>query len=247
MRRAGLVLAACALAGCGGDEQPRRAASAEPTLTSPRVRPKPVTDVSRVRPGERVVARLNGPALLRSRPGGRVIARLGRETEFKSPAALLVVRRRGDWLGVLAPQAGNGRIGWIAARRAALQRVSRSIAIDLSERRLELRIRRRVVRRFSVAIGRPGAATPIGRFAVTDLLQMDNPGGVYGCCAVALTARQASLPQGWGGGDRIAIHATPLTATIGEAVSLGCLRTTNANLKTLLRTLQLGTPVTIRA
>ena len=103
-----------------------------------------------------------------------------------------------------------------------------------------------MLRRFPVAVGRPGHATPLGRYGVTDKLLM--PAGTpYGCCAVALTGHQTSLPSGWGGGDRLAVHGTTAPETIGTAASLGCLRAAEADMRWLLRRLPLGAPVFIRA
>jgi len=105
----------------------------------------------------------------------------------------------------------------------------------------------RVVRRVRVAIGLPGTPTPTGRFAVTDALRIGRGYPQYGCCALALTGRQADLPQGWGGGDRLAIHGTTREGTIGGAASFGCLRASNADMRWLIRRVTLGAHVRIRA
>jgi lipoprotein-anchoring transpeptidase ErfK/SrfK len=89
----------------------------------------------------------------------------------------------------------------------------------------------------------PEAPTPTGRFAVTDTFRGDlNP--AYGCCAVALTARQTRLPSGWLGGDRIAIHGT--SGALGAEISNGCVRAADADVSELVDRLPPGTPVTIR-
>jgi lipoprotein-anchoring transpeptidase ErfK/SrfK len=94
-----------------------------------------------------------------------------------------------------------------------------------------------------VAVGRPGNSTPLGRYAVTDRLHTGGADSPYGCCAIALTGHQVNLPAGWPGGDRLAIHGTPQTSSIGRAVSLGCLRAPTAGLRVLMRRVPLGTPV----
>ena len=71
-------------------------------------------------------------------------------------------------------------------------------------------------------------------------------GTTYGCCAVALSGHQPNIPQGWDGGDRIAIHGTPATESIGQAASLGCLRAHDRDVKALIRALPLGAPVFVR-
>ena len=185
--------------------------------------------------------------LLRSAPRGRRLARIGTRTEFGSPRVLSVVARRGEWLGAPLPEMGNGRLGWIPARRAALGHVRASLRVDLSRRRLALVRGRRVILRMPVAVGRPGTPTPTGRFAVTDLLKVTDPGSPYGCCVLALSARQPKLVAGWPGGDRLAIHATGRPETVGQPASLGCLRGRTADVRRLIRLVPLGTPVFIRA
>ncbi len=51
--------------------------------------------------------------------------------------------------------------------------------------------------------------------------------------------------QDWSGGNRIAIHSTPETETIGEAVSHGCVRLTLAEGQWLINHIPLGTPAVI--
>ena len=188
------------------------------------------------------------PTVLRASPGGRVLTRLRARTEFRSPRVLSVVGRRGPWFAVLAPELRNGSVGWIDARRfTRVFRVPYSLEVVLSRRTLTVRRLGRTVLTTPVAIGRPGSPTPRGRFAVTDKLVTEGGGSPYGCCALALTGHQPAVPQGWGGGDRLAIHATYAVQSIGQAASLGCMRTTNAVMKRLLREIPLGTPLRIRA
>jgi hypothetical protein len=62
---------------------------------------------------------------------------------------------------------------------------------------------------------------------------------------VALTGHQNQLPDGWPGGDRLAIHATNDVRGLGEAVSLGCMRTDAEDARWLMDSVPLGTPVFI--
>jgi hypothetical protein len=174
-----------------------------------------------------------------------VVARLARRTEFGSPQILAVARRRAGWVGVRAPAAGNGHVGWIRAADARLLHEPWTLEVDLSRRLLVARREGR--RRFSipVAIGAPGTATPTGSFGVTDRLRMS--GTTYGCCALALSGRQPNIPQGWGGGDRIAIHGTTATGSIGTPASHGCLRASDAGMRRLMAVIPLGTTVRIHA
>lgn len=169
-------------------------------------------------------------------------------TEFRSPTVLAVVRQRGSWLGVLSSALPNGRVGWISAR-AALEVHRSGYRVDASLSRREVVVHRngRVVQRFPVAIGSEGTPTPTGRFAVTDKLLTTSASSPYGCCILALTGHQTSTPQGWGGGDRIAIHATNLPETIGTRASAGCLRAPADAIRRVVNTVPLGTLVTISA
>lgn len=192
-----------------------------------------------------LVALVRRATRMRSRPGGHAYAKVPTRTEFGSPEAMWAVRLSGRWIGVISPLAGNGRVGWIAAGDVALSRVDWELRVSLSARRLAVLRNGHTVRRYTVAIGRPSAPTPTGRFAVTDRLRTGDPTGPYGCCILALSAKAPHAIQGWSGGDRIAIHSTPETATIGRPVSHGCLRLTLAQGRWLLARIPLGTPTVI--
>ena len=197
--------------------------------------------------GRYLVAYVEHPTPLRARPGGRVVTRLRPKTEFGSQTVLSVLRRRGRWLQVAAAQLPNGRRAWVPAARVVLGGTGYAIVVDRSRHRAQLRHGKDVIVRFPVAVGRPGNETPLGRFAVTDKLRTTDSTSPYGCCAIALTGHQTKLEPGWPGGDRLAIHGTPATWSIGQAVSLGCMRTTARALHVLMRRVPLGAPVFIRA
>lgn len=209
------------------------AAAAEP----PRPRP---TRIVRVEPGATVA--------LRSRPGGPIVLRAGDTTQFGSAQRLGVVRVRGRWLGVTTADLPNGTLGWVDRGSAAVgvQRTRWSIHADVSARTVTLRRSGRVVRRLSVAVGRPGSPTPTGRFAVTDKLSGGDYGPYYGCCILALSATQPNTPPGWTGGDRMAIHGTDDPSSIGAAASAGCLRAEDRDLAFLMSRVPVGAPVVIR-
>lgn len=193
------------------------------------------------------VARTAGKTALFDEPGGKVKARIAGETDWSSPRVLGVVDQRDEWLAVLAPELRNGEVGWV--RRAdltSLETVSWSVHADLSKRLLVVRRGARAVRRFRIGVGREGHSTPTGRFAVTDKLRVSDEGSPYGCCVVALTGHQTRLPDGWPGGDRLAVHATSDTSGLGKAVSLGCMRSDPKDARWLMEAVPLGTPVFIR-
>jgi lipoprotein-anchoring transpeptidase ErfK/SrfK len=228
-------------------------APVEPAVAVERgVEPEPASapPPQRAEPGFSILRPARGGTLVvRARPRGRVIARLGRRTEFGSPMTVSVAAQRGRWLGVVTTHRANGRLGWIDPEESAVvaSRTPVSLAIDLSARRLVIRRGDRVLRRVRVAVGRPSSPTPTGRFAVTDKLNGARFSSSYGCCILALSAHQPNLPPGWQGGDRIAVHGTNDPSSIGSAVSAGCPRAGQRDMRYLLRRVPLGAPVFIRA
>ena len=201
--------------------------------------PQPITCYS--------TAFVSGRTTLYVEPGGRVRIRLPARTEWGSPRIFGVVRHRGDWIAVQAPELGNGELAWLPANRARLDCVRWSMRADLSRRRLSVERNGDTVRRFEIAIGRKGNPTPKGRFSVTDKLRVTDRDSPYGCCVLALTGHQTRLPASWPGGDRLAVHATRELSSIGTAASLGCMRVTSAQARWLIRTIPLGTPLFVRA
>jgi lipoprotein-anchoring transpeptidase ErfK/SrfK len=248
------VLVAGALGGCGADTEgpstPR--ADTTPTATlSPR--PSDATPSTTPAPAAPKKATLRGPlafevrrrAELRLSPGGKMVASIGTRTEFKSPTYLAVAARKPGWVLVRTAVAKH-HVGWLPASAGKLYEQPRSIVIDLSSHTMSVFHRGRMTDRYRVAIGTPATPTPKGTFAVTDRLRTKSPDGDYGCCILALTGHQSKIAQGWGGGDRIAIHATPHTWTIGKSISHGCIRASNAALRQLMDRIRLGTPVRIK-
>jgi hypothetical protein len=182
---------------------------------------------------------------VRAEPGGKVVKTVRWKTPFGSRTVLAIFARRGEWAGVPTPLLPGGRLGWVRLDPSRLGAgwTRYAIAVDLSSRTAQLRIGDSVVRSFAVTIGSPASPTPTGRFAITDTFRGHlNP--AYGCCALATTATQPSLPSGWLGGNRIAIHGT--AGPVGEAISHGCIRAANAHVSALVRRAPLGTPVLIR-
>jgi hypothetical protein len=237
---AALAGALLLIAGCGGGSSPRGSTTQPPRATSG------INEPVAKGPGPGPFgAQLRHATALRRRPGGKVITRLPRRTEFGSAQILAVARVRDRWLAVRTPALVNGRVGWIRASAARLLHEQWELEVDLSRRQLVARRDGR--QRFSmpVAIGTASTPTPIGTFGVTDRLKMS--GTTYGCCALALSAHQPHITQGWGGGDRIAIHGTTNIGSVGLPASHGCLRASDAGMRRLMSVIPLGTTVHIRA
>jgi L,D-transpeptidase catalytic domain len=187
------------------------------------------------------------PTVLYREPGGRKRIKITAKTEWGSPRVLGVLEQRGDWLGVQAAELRNGEVAWVRRRDARVDCVSWSLHADLSKRVLFVRRDGRTVRKMRVAIGRKSNPTPKGRFTVTDKLRVTDRNSPYGCCVLALSGHQTDLPDYWPGGDRLAVHATSDESSIGQRVSLGCLRAQSGRARWLIETVPLGAPVFIRA
>ena len=192
------------------------------------------------------VAVLERRTWLRRTPNGKRVARLPKRTKWKSPRVFAVVGAKGRWLEVLATELPNGRTAWIPLAATELVANPWAVDIDLSTRLVRVRNGGRLVKRFRVAIGKPRTPTPRGTFAVTDKLEIVRGSAAYGCCALALTGKQPHIEPGWRGGNRLAIHVTRLTYTIGRAASFGCLRARDRDALGVIRRVYLGTLVTIR-
>lgn len=231
----------------GGGSAARGASSAIRPVSAPR---GPSVAAS-AKPARRLPAWLSEvvvvrhPTALHAAPGGRVVASQPLKTPFGSPVVMLVRQRRPGWFGVLSPLIGNGRLGWIQRSAVSTGSVAWKLEVSLAARTVKVMEDGRVLRHWPVGIGRPTAPTPTGVFAVTDLLRTNDPGGPYGCCILALTALAPHAIQDWSGGNRIALHSTPETSTIGEAVSHGCVHLFPADAEWLMRRVPLGTPTII--
>ncbi len=140
------------------------------------------------------VAYATGKTTLYKKPGGGVRIRLSSRTEWGSPRIFGVIRRRGDWISVQAPELDNGEVAWMETNRVRLDCVHWAMRVNLKKRRLYVEHNGSTVRRFVVAVGRPGNSTPDGRFSVTDKLRVTDPGSPYGCCVLALSGHQTHLP-----------------------------------------------------
>jgi L,D-transpeptidase catalytic domain len=241
------IVIALLLSGGGGGTATAVTTSAASPFSVVGAAPKPHRPSLKLPSGRgSLVAMLEHPTGMRASPGGHVFAHLQTKTQFGSPTAMWVARVSGRWLGVVSPQAGNNHLGWIPASATSLSRVDWELQVALHARRLTVLRAGHVVQRFTVAVGAPANPTPSGRFAVTDRLLTGDPSGPYGCCILALSAQAPHAIQDWSGGNRIAIHSTPETSSIGEAVSHGCVRLTLAEGRWLINHIPLGTPTYIK-
>jgi lipoprotein-anchoring transpeptidase ErfK/SrfK len=192
-----------------------------------------------------LIAQVMVATKLRAAPHGRVLAPIGPRDQFGTPDVVAVVKVRSGWLGVLSEFAGNGRVGWIPESAVIFGRDRWSLRASLSTHTLTVLQAGHVRARYTIGIGALQSPTPTGRFAVTDKLVTNQPEGPYGCCILALTATAPHAIPNWNGGDRVAIHATPDTETIGEPDSHGCMHVTNPEAHWLVYHVPTGTLIRI--
>jgi len=187
---------------------------------------------------------LHDSLVLRAQPAGKPLMRLASRGPLGGPLVLGVVAVRGRWVKVTAEALPNGHFAWVKfGRDVSVQPIQWLLRASLSRRELDVIRHGRVVRSIRVGIGAPSSPTPVGRFAVAE--KLTGPfGPALGPRILVLTARQPRLPAGWNHNITyyVAIHSG---SGRGSAVSAGCLHATEADVRYLMRTVPLGTPIQI--
>ena len=183
---------------------------------------------------------LVGPqAVVRAWPNGkaRVITKLDQfRSDYRQQVVMAVggVRRGSDgrpWYHVRLQLRPNDTMGWIPARAVSLAPVENRIVVQIGLRRVQIFHRNTLVYQAKVAVGAPGRETPTG---------IDR--GVF----AEETSAYSKLTE-WPGGGKVGIHGTSMPQLLGQAVSHGCVRVSNASALMLKRYAVLGTPIEITA
>jgi lipoprotein-anchoring transpeptidase ErfK/SrfK len=264
-----LVLTLLALAGCGGDSGAptgsdvpsakkvvAKQKSTAPTQKLPQPPTRPACAEAEVRPlgtEEKTYAAVVGETATAYRaPGAGALASFGSENANGVPTVFAVLaervdeRCRTDWYHVQLPLRPNGVTGWVPAADVALAVVTTRIEVDLSSRQVTLFDRGRRVLLAKAAIGSAQTPTPTGRYYVNQRLVPGDPSGPFGPGAIGISAFSNVL-TGWTQGGPIAIHGTNRPELIGGAVSNGCIRVRNEELRQLFDRVRSGTPVVVHA
>ena len=275
-RRLPLLAFACLVAGCGGGQEVRPAATAAIDASSPPSVVLPAGDGSAAPVVVRDAARAKDA---RCRPGrhrvtgfrtavalgavGPVVARQAPRADARVVATMPEVREHGLRTVLLALEKTverDCRTGWYRVRlpRRPNGLVGWVRAWNVVERRLETRVvvdldarRLTVFRR-----GRPVLAVPV---AVGKDATPTPPGAYFidrryklrdphGVFGPAILAVSgfSEAPQGWARDNPIAVHGTSDPGSIGQAASAGCIRVRNDHALRLLDMLPTGTPIVIR-
>jgi len=261
-----LILAASAVAGCGGADN--ATTSSDDTVAK--------KDVTVAKDAKETVAKKTARACVAGstrpvgtaqttyaavvqeraqayrRPGSSRLASFGPENVNGVPTIFAVLAKRVDarcatqWYRVQLPLKPNGSTGWVRASDVELEPVTTRIEVDLSERRVTLFDRGRRVLTATAAIGSPQTPTPTGRYYVNQRLVPTDASGPFGPGAIGISAFSEVL-TGWTQGGPIAIHGTNRPDLLGRAVSNGCIRVRNDQLRRLFDRTLAGTPVTVRS
>jgi lipoprotein-anchoring transpeptidase ErfK/SrfK len=180
------------------------------------------------------------------RPHARVVAHVGARTPEGTTNVVLARGRasRGDrlWVRVAVP----GATGWVPRAVLGGYGVVRTrLVVDRLKLTATLVRDGRVVFRSRVAVGRPGAPTPAGRFYVRDRLSRYARTPAYGPIAFGTSATSPTLTD-WPAGGFVGIHGTDRPDLVPGRVSHGCIRLRNRDILRLARLMPVGTPVRIR-
>ncbi|GIN66265.1 L,D-transpeptidase family protein [Bacillus sonorensis] len=105
------------------------------------------------------------------------------------------------------------------------------IVVSLSARTLKLFHQGRLMKTYPIAVGKILSQTPRGEFVIVN--RQPNPGGPFGAYWLSLSKRHYG------------IHGTNNPASIGKAVSKGCIRMHNRDVLALASIVPNGTRVSI--
>jgi lipoprotein-anchoring transpeptidase ErfK/SrfK len=244
------VLLAAALGGYAAVRARAQGSGASQTLAPvPQPRPAP-SGAAEPQYDRWTVGVAQRPLTVYRRPDAEapVRAKLPMQTSADYPMVVLVdsIKEVGGvaWYKVWIPVRPNETSGWIREGHLALYATTSKIVIDLSERELSVYRRGSLVHSFPVAVGRPGLSTPTGDFYLTQKLRPPDPGGVYGVLQLGTSAYQPKLND-WPDGGQVGIHGTNEPWLIGKAVSHGCVRMKNADVREVSRLVPTGSPIEI--
>jgi len=145
------------------------------------------------------------------------------------------------WYRISVPGRPNGKTGWVPAGAVELRPVRKRLLVDRSERRFEFWDGDRLVRAGKVAVGAPGAETPTGLFYVQS--KFTPTAEILGVYAFETSAY--SKLSDWPGGGIVGVHGTPQPWLLGQAVSHGCVRLHNDDVRWLRSRMPVGTPIKI--
>jgi hypothetical protein len=148
------------------------------------------------------------------------------------------------WFRALLPTRPNGTTGFIPGKDLEVRTTPYRLDLDRKRFRLQLFHGCRLLKSYRVGIGTGKTPTPVGRFYLTSLFKLPDPGTVYGPYAYGLSGYSEVLTT-WKFGGIIGLHGTNDPSSIGRRSSHGCIRLRNRDIRALVKILPLGTPIAI--
>jgi hypothetical protein len=128
--------------------------------------------------------------------------------------------------------------------------MNRRLVLKLRERKVSVHEGDKVLASYRVAIGKRGWETPTGSFKV--IQKVRNPAWKNPWSGqVGDPGPRSALGERWigfwtDGKNSIGFHGTPGENLLGQAVSHGCVRMRNADIKTMFDMVEVGTPVIVQ-
>ena len=130
-------------------------------------------------------------------------------------------------------------------------RTETRLLLNLKKRRVFVYQGQKIIASYPVAIGRPGWETPTGQFRVIQMVRepvWEHPFTGQ----LVLSGKNNPLGARWigfwtDGANFIGFHGTPQENLIGRAVSHGCVRMRDRDIKALFEKVKIGTSVIVIA
>ncbi len=177
-----------------------------------------------------------------------VVTTLSQRTDYGLVRTLLVNYEQPGWLNALVPIRPNGSRGWIRESDVTLSSTDYQVLIEVGAHKITLFQAGTVVLESPVIVGKDQTPTPLGRFYVTDPVDLQsNPNSTYGAFALGISGYSEVLLSFQGGPGQIAVHGTNRPDQVGQNLSNGCIRVPNEHILEIARLVPLGTPVDIVA
>jgi lipoprotein-anchoring transpeptidase ErfK/SrfK len=170
---------------------------------------------------------------------------LNNDPKLGVPQVFLIVGRQAGWVQVLLPVRPNGTTGWVRTSAVTVEPDPYRIAVALGAHQLTVYNGDSMLLQDTVAVGAPATPTPTGLYYLRVLLKAPDPTTVYGPYAYGLSGHSQALDTFDGGDAELGIHGNNDPSQLGQNISHGCIRMSNAKITQLAAVLPLGTPVQI--
>ena len=172
---------------------------------------------------------------------------LNNDPKLPVPQVFLVLSRQTGWVHVLLPVRPNGTTGWVKTNTVTLEPDPYRITVALGAHQLTVFNGDAMLLQDTVAVGATATPTPTGIYYLRVLLKAPDPTTVYGPYAYGLSGHSDALNTFEGGDAELGIHGNNDPTVLGQNISHGCIRMSNAKITQLAGILPLGTPVQITA